>query len=59
MLGSGDVADELRKDNQALRQRIEQLESELDTKNNDIKQKGSDIIQVSLKYTIINLLQFK
>lgn len=48
LLGGGDIADELRKDNQALRQRIEQLESELDGKNNEIKQmKTSDVVQVS------------
>ncbi|KAK9728737.1 hypothetical protein QE152_g17066 [Popillia japonica] len=46
--GGGDIADELRKDNQALRQRIEQLESELDGKNNEIKQmKTSDVVQMN------------
>ncbi|KAI4468349.1 sprouty-related evh1 domain-containing protein family member [Holotrichia oblita] len=46
----GDIADELRKDNQSLRQRIEQLESELDGKNNEIKQmKTSDVVQTLQK----------
>ncbi|KAI4468330.1 sprouty-related evh1 domain-containing protein family member [Holotrichia oblita] len=50
LLGGGDIADELRKDNQSLRQRIEQLESELDGKNNEIKQmKTSDVVQTLQK----------
>ncbi|GJQ66161.1 hypothetical protein Trydic_g4223 [Trypoxylus dichotomus] len=44
--GGGDIADELRKDNQSLRQRIEQLEAELEAKNIEIKQgKSSDVVQ--------------
>lgn len=35
--GGGDLADELRKEIQSLRIRVEQLESELDSKNNEIK----------------------
>ncbi|CAH1365088.1 hypothetical protein MTP99_001384 [Tenebrio molitor] len=36
--GGGDIADELRQEIQALRIRLEQLETELDAKNNELKQ---------------------
>ncbi|KAL3286092.1 hypothetical protein HHI36_000605 [Cryptolaemus montrouzieri] len=36
--GGGDIADELRKEIHSLRIRVEQLENELDSKNNEIKQ---------------------
>lgn len=34
-IGGGDLADELRKEIQSLRIRVEQLEAELDVKNSD------------------------
>ncbi|XP_063905851.1 homer protein homolog 2-like isoform X2 [Zophobas morio] len=37
-LGGGDIADELRQEIQSLRLRLEQLEAELDAKNNEFKQ---------------------
>lgn len=37
-LGGGDIADELRKEIQSLRIRVEQLENELEAKNNEMKQ---------------------
>ncbi|KAJ8949222.1 hypothetical protein NQ318_022734 [Aromia moschata] len=39
--GGGELADELRKEIQSLRIRVEQLEAELDSKNNDIKMLSS------------------
>lgn len=36
-LGGGDIGDELRKEIQALRHRVEQLEVELEGKNDEIK----------------------
>lgn len=51
ILGGGDIADELRKEIQSLRLRVEQLESELESKNSEIKQisshKLTDVAQVS------------
>lgn len=35
--GGGDIADELRKEVQSLRHRVEQLESELESKNEEIQ----------------------
>lgn len=37
-VGGGDIADELRKEIQSLRIRVDQLESELDTKSAEMKQ---------------------
>ncbi|XP_044744228.1 homer protein homolog 2 isoform X1 [Coccinella septempunctata] len=39
--GGGDIADELRKEIHSLRMRVEQLENELDCKNNEIRQHNS------------------
>ncbi|XP_022920081.1 homer protein homolog 2 [Onthophagus taurus] len=52
--GGGEVADDLRKEIQSLMQRVEQLETEIELKNSEIKQltvahKGSDIIQALQK----------
>lgn len=48
-IGGGDIADEMRKEIQSLRLRVEQLENELDIKNSEIKQlssiKSSDVTQ--------------
>ncbi|XP_056648058.1 homer protein homolog 2 [Diorhabda sublineata] len=50
--GGGDLADELRKEIQNLRIRVEQLESELESKNNEIK-----MISTSNTSTELQLLQ--
>ncbi|KAK9869135.1 hypothetical protein WA026_002889 [Henosepilachna vigintioctopunctata] len=39
--GGGDIADELRKEIHTLRLRVEQLESELDSKNNEMKHQAA------------------
>lgn len=53
ILGGGEIADELRKEIQCLRHRVEQLETELEAKNKEIQQlsashKMSDVAQVIL-----------
>ncbi|XP_072391140.1 homer protein homolog 1 [Diabrotica undecimpunctata] len=47
--GGGDLADELRKEIQSLRIRVEQLESELDSKTNEIKMLSSSNTSTELQ----------
>lgn len=60
--GGGEIADELRKEIQNLRIRVEQLESELESKNSEIKQLHSSHkiseIQVSIFYSFLIFLRF-
>lgn len=59
-LGGGEIADELRKEIQALRHRVEQLETELEEKNNEIKNvmghKHSDTSIVSYRILFLVFL---
>lgn len=45
--GGGEIADELRKEIQSLRIRVEQLESELESKNSEIKQLANSSHKIS------------
>lgn len=61
LLGGGELADELRKEIQSLRIRVEQLETEMETKNSEIKilsscNKASEIqVGLSTYYALNNM----
>lgn len=55
--GGGEIADELRKEIQSLRIRVDQLENEIEMKNNEIKQLASHKVSDATQVLFVRLLQ--